>query len=58
MRVWDISGLRKKGAAPGSDDSMRIPQVRCLPVLSASRAGVVAAGTAGLAGGLLVLVML
>lgn len=27
VRVWDISGLRKKGAAPGADDALRMPQV-------------------------------
>ena len=27
VRVWDIGGLRKKSAAPGSDDMLRLPQV-------------------------------
>lgn len=28
VRVWDISGLRKKTVAPGGDDVLRLPQVR------------------------------
>lgn len=28
VRVWDISGLRKKSVAPSSDDVLRLPQVR------------------------------
>ena len=28
VRVWDIAGLRKKTVAPGSEDVMRMPQVR------------------------------
>ena len=27
VRVWDISGLRKKTVAPGGDDVLRLPQV-------------------------------
>ena len=27
VRVWDISGLRKKTVAPGGEDVMRMPQV-------------------------------
>lgn len=27
VRVWDISGLRKKTVAPGGEDVMRLPQV-------------------------------
>lgn len=27
VRVWDISGLRKKTVSPGGDDVLRIPQV-------------------------------
>ncbi len=27
VRVWDIGGLRKKTAAPGGDDMLRLPQV-------------------------------
>ena len=27
VRVWDISGLRKKTVSPGGDDIMRLPQV-------------------------------
>jgi WD40 repeat protein len=28
VRVWDISGLRKKTVAPGGEDVLRLPQVR------------------------------
>lgn len=28
VRVWDIAGLRKKTVAPGSEDVLRMPQVR------------------------------
>ena len=28
VRVWDISGLRKKTVAPSGEDVLRIPQVR------------------------------
>ena len=27
VRVWDISGLRKKSVAPGGDEVLRLPQV-------------------------------
>ncbi len=27
VRVWDISGLRKKTVSPGGDDVLRLPQV-------------------------------
>ena len=27
VRVWDISGLRKKTVAPGGEDVLRLPQV-------------------------------
>ena len=27
VRVWDISGLRKKTVAPGGDEVLRLPQV-------------------------------
>ncbi len=27
VRVWDISGLRKKTVAPGGEDMLRLPQV-------------------------------
>lgn len=27
VRVWDISGLRKKSVAPGSDDILKLPPV-------------------------------
>ena len=30
VRVWDISGLRKKTVAPGGDDVLRLPQVCCM----------------------------
>ena len=30
VRVWDISGLRKKTVAPGGEDVLRLPQVRCM----------------------------
>ena len=35
VRVWDISGLRKKTVAPGGEDVLRLPQVRacCAPAL-------------------------
>lgn len=28
VRVWDISGLRKKTVSPGTEDVLRLPQVR------------------------------
>ena len=28
VRVWDISGLRKKTVSPGGEDVLRLPQVR------------------------------
>jgi hypothetical protein len=28
VRVWDISGLRKKSVAPSGDEMLRLPQVR------------------------------
>lgn len=28
MRVWDISGLRKKTVSPGGEDVLRLPQVQ------------------------------
>lgn len=31
VRVWDISGLRKKTVAPGGDDVLRLPQVSMRP---------------------------
>ena len=31
VRVWDISGLRKKTVAPGGDDVLRLPQVSMQP---------------------------
>ena len=31
VRVWDISGLRKKTVAPGGDDVLRLPQVSMHP---------------------------
>ena len=31
VRVWDISGLRKKTVAPGGDDVLRLPQVASSP---------------------------
>ena len=31
VRVWDISGLRKKTVSPGGDDMMRMPQVMGRP---------------------------
>ena len=32
VRVWDISGLRKKTVSPGGDDIMRLPQVMLKPL--------------------------
>ena len=34
VRVWDISGLRKKTVAPGGEDVLRLPQVSLLLLLS------------------------
>lgn len=31
VRVWDISGLRKKTVAPGGEDVLRLPQVCHFP---------------------------
>ncbi len=31
VRVWDISGLRKKTVSPGGEDVLRIPPVGTLP---------------------------
>jgi WD40 repeat protein len=28
VRVWDISGLRKKTVSPGGEDVLRLPQVQ------------------------------
>lgn len=42
VRVWDISGLRKKTVSPGGEDVLRIPPVGTLPSsirLLLSRAG-------------------
>lgn len=38
VRVWDISGLRKKTVSPGTEDVLRLPQVRrrCTMCLSAA----------------------
>jgi WD40 repeat protein len=34
VRVWDISGLRKKSVAPSGDEMLRLPQVqRCCMML-------------------------
>lgn len=32
VRVWDISGLRKKTVAPGGEDVLRLPQVKRLAI--------------------------
>jgi coatomer protein complex subunit alpha (xenin) len=33
VRVWDISGLRKKSVAPSGDEMLRLPQVRCVAMV-------------------------
>jgi WD40 repeat protein len=35
VRVWDISGLRKKSVAPSGDEMLRLPQARCAVVCRA-----------------------
>ena len=34
VRVWDISGLRKKTVAPGGEDMLRLPPVSRTTVLT------------------------
>ena len=46
VRVWDISGLRKKTVAPGGEDVLRLPQVFLpLPLVNKQRTSATVLGT-------------